>query len=307
MWKNGLQQRADRPVDQRIDAPLARSLVQTRRDPSHIGVPVPGSARYSAVALSIDRTRTSERRRLRRGRRRGLGAAAATGQAGVLQPLRRRRAARRARSPAATAGTRSAWRCTWATARCSAPSTRTSLRRSRCRRRCEGRPAALAEHLALWPLGRVSDRAHPARDELPALTGNRSARSPRPTWRHLLFGFVLGELERRLNAAPEPSPPEPEADVLEQRPRLARARAVAPSPGSSSRVRVLITGASGFAGGFLARDCASAGDDVVGISRTGAIPDGCGEGRAVDLLRRFGGLRGGRATSPRRSSTTWRR
>ena len=49
-------------------------------------------------------------------------------------------------------------------------------------------------------------------------------------------------------------------------------------------MRVLITGASGFAGGFLARDCASAGDDVVGISRTGAIPDGCGEGRAVDLL-----------------------
>ena len=52
----------------------------------------------------------------------------------------------------------------------------------------------------------------------------------------------------------------------------------------SRRVRVLITGASGFAGAFLARECAMAGDDVVGISRTGAIPDGCGEGRAVDLL-----------------------
>ncbi len=49
-------------------------------------------------------------------------------------------------------------------------------------------------------------------------------------------------------------------------------------------MRVLITGASGFAGRFLARECASAGDDVVGISRTGAIPDGCGQGLAVDLL-----------------------
>jgi GDP-4-dehydro-6-deoxy-D-mannose reductase len=49
-------------------------------------------------------------------------------------------------------------------------------------------------------------------------------------------------------------------------------------------VRVLITGASGFAGGFLARECAHAGDEVVGVSRSGEIPEGCGDGRAVDLL-----------------------
>jgi GDP-4-dehydro-6-deoxy-D-mannose reductase len=49
-------------------------------------------------------------------------------------------------------------------------------------------------------------------------------------------------------------------------------------------MRVLITGASGFAGGFLARDCVVSGDDVVGVSRTGLIPPGCGEGRPVDLL-----------------------
>lgn len=49
-------------------------------------------------------------------------------------------------------------------------------------------------------------------------------------------------------------------------------------------MRVLITGASGFAGGYLARDCTGAGDQVVGLSRRGAVPQGAGEGRVVDLL-----------------------
>jgi hypothetical protein len=75
----------------------------------------------------------------------------------------------------------------------------------------KGPACGLAEHLLLWPLGRVSDRAHPARDTLPTLTGNSRAFAL-ATWRHLVFGFVLGELERRLNAAPEPAPPEPEAE-----------------------------------------------------------------------------------------------
>jgi len=48
-------------------------------------------------------------------------------------------------------------------------------------------------------------------------------------------------------------------------------------------VRVLITGASGFAGSYLARACAAAGDHVVGVSRSGAPAGGCGEARAVDL------------------------
>jgi GDP-4-dehydro-6-deoxy-D-mannose reductase len=48
-------------------------------------------------------------------------------------------------------------------------------------------------------------------------------------------------------------------------------------------VRVLITGTSGFAGGYLARACTAAGDDVVGVSRSGAVPDAGGEGRAIDL------------------------
>jgi hypothetical protein len=65
---------------------------------------------------------------------------------------------------------------------------------------------ALSEHVALWPLGAVSDRLHPARRELPELRGNGRAFA-QATVRHLLFGLVLGELERRLNAAPEAAPP----------------------------------------------------------------------------------------------------
>jgi hypothetical protein len=68
-----------------------------------------------------------------------------------------------------------------------------------------GPAVALSEHLAVWPLTAVSDRLHPARKHLPGLTGNRKAFA-QATIRHLLFGLVLGELERRLNAAPEPAP-----------------------------------------------------------------------------------------------------
>jgi hypothetical protein len=57
---------------------------------------------------------------------------------------------------------------------------------------------AQAENFGLWPLGRLSDRFHPARAELPRLTGSRRALA-QATWRHLLFGVALGELERRLN------------------------------------------------------------------------------------------------------------
>ena len=58
--------------------------------------------------------------------------------------------------------------------------------------------AAMAEHFALWPLGRLSDRFHPARRELPKLTGNRRAFA-QAVWRHALFGISLGLLEQRLN------------------------------------------------------------------------------------------------------------
>jgi hypothetical protein len=72
--------------------------------------------------------------------------------------------------------------------------------------------AALAEHFATWPLGLLSDRYHPRRDDLPDLTGNPRALA-QSTWRHLLFGVVFGELERRLNRTDEELPPAYEAYV----------------------------------------------------------------------------------------------
>jgi hypothetical protein len=64
-----------------------------------------------------------------------------------------------------------------------------------------GPAAGLAEHLATWPLTLLVDRVHPARDELPRLTGSARA-FMQATWRHVIFGAVLGELERRLNRPP---------------------------------------------------------------------------------------------------------
>jgi hypothetical protein len=64
----------------------------------------------------------------------------------------------------------------------------------------------LAEHLATWPLTVVVDRLHPARDEMPRLAASWRAFA-QATWRHALFGVVMGELERRLNAPPDPDVP----------------------------------------------------------------------------------------------------
>jgi len=74
-----------------------------------------------------------------------------------------------------------------------------------------GPAVALTEHVVLWPLGALSDRLHPAREQLPGLGGNRRAFA-QGVWRHVLFGLVLGELERRLNDEPEPTAAQAEAD-----------------------------------------------------------------------------------------------
>jgi hypothetical protein len=69
-----------------------------------------------------------------------------------------------------------------------------------------GLTAALAQNMAFWPLGAVSDRHHPASKDLVPLAGNRRAFA-QATWRHALFGLALGVLEHRLNASREAEPP----------------------------------------------------------------------------------------------------
>jgi hypothetical protein len=66
--------------------------------------------------------------------------------------------------------------------------------------------AALGENFATWPLIALAERVHPARKGLPKMVGNPRALA-QATWRHLLFGFVMGELERRLNAPEEAEVP----------------------------------------------------------------------------------------------------
>jgi hypothetical protein len=63
---------------------------------------------------------------------------------------------------------------------------------------------AMAEHLASWPLLRFQS-LHPAARQMPKLWGDRNA-FLQATWRHFLFGAVLGELERRLNPPPDEVP-----------------------------------------------------------------------------------------------------
>jgi len=64
----------------------------------------------------------------------------------------------------------------------------------------------LAECFATWPGTRLLDRVHPAAGDFPPLWGNPRALA-QAAWRHALFGFVLGELERRLNPpADTPAP-----------------------------------------------------------------------------------------------------
>ena len=65
--------------------------------------------------------------------------------------------------------------------------------------------AGMAEHVASWPLTALLP-LHPAADDFPPLFANPRALA-QATWRHMLFGVVLGELERRLNAPPDADVP----------------------------------------------------------------------------------------------------
>ncbi|CAN5555973.1 hypothetical protein BH24ACT24_BH24ACT24_09260 [soil metagenome] len=67
--------------------------------------------------------------------------------------------------------------------------------------------AAQVENFGLFPLLTLSDRIHPARGELEAFGGSARALA-QATWRHAIFGAVLGLLEARLNAERHAEPPE---------------------------------------------------------------------------------------------------
>jgi hypothetical protein len=67
-----------------------------------------------------------------------------------------------------------------------------------------GPAAGLGEHVVSWPATALTDRFHPARGELPVLL--RSWRAfAQATWRHVLFGALLGELERRIGRSSSPT------------------------------------------------------------------------------------------------------
>ena len=63
-----------------------------------------------------------------------------------------------------------------------------------------GVAAGMTEHLATWPSLRFIG-LHPASHRFPRMWGNHAAFA-QATWRHALFGAVLGTLEARLNPAP---------------------------------------------------------------------------------------------------------
>jgi hypothetical protein len=70
-----------------------------------------------------------------------------------------------------------------------------------------GMLAGLAEHAASWPLVGLVDRHHPARGDMPTLWGNKRALL-QATWRHALFGAVLGGLEVLINDRSADEPPD---------------------------------------------------------------------------------------------------
>lgn len=96
-----------------------------------------------------------------------------------------------------------------------------------------GLTAAMIEHLATWPLVRVVDRIHPARRELPTLAGSRRAFA-QATWRHLLFGLVLGLVEARLNP-PAAGDPDERPDTASRAAVEASAMAPLTPPGGRGR------------------------------------------------------------------------
>ena len=161
------------PVDEQVGALLPAPSRAAPRDPSTQRLPVGATpVTVSRVELGFDRTRTL------RGAVCGavaadcLGAPAAARQGRLRLALRRRRAARQGASRAATAGMPSDFAM-------HVPNGAAVRRRLRQPRSDAAGSAGAAGTVAprssstslIWPLGAVSDRVHPARDELPTLVG----------------------------------------------------------------------------------------------------------------------------------------
>jgi hypothetical protein len=64
---------------------------------------------------------------------------------------------------------------------------------------------AMAENFGTWGAVGLVDRLHPARKELEPLSGNARALAA-ATWRHAVFGAVLGLIEDRLNPTEDAEP-----------------------------------------------------------------------------------------------------
>ena len=64
----------------------------------------------------------------------------------------------------------------------------------RRRRKLSAVKLAMAEHLALFPIGLVVDRIHPARGQAGVERVFGARAFAQATWRHFVFGSVLGRL-----------------------------------------------------------------------------------------------------------------
>lgn len=73
-----------------------------------------------------------------------------------------------------------------------------------------GLTAGLGEHLLTWPGTRFIG-LHPASGDMPKLWGSPAAFA-QATWRHALFGLVLGAVEARLNPPVDEAPEEFEVE-----------------------------------------------------------------------------------------------
>ncbi len=207
-----LQHAAEQPVDEWVGSVVPQPPVQYfvihrtlaypfRRWPLQLAV----------LSPTVDRTRTL--------RGAVCGAVAASVWA-LQQPLDKRAfaaatttsscSAGRCRGATTAAGIRSGWQCTSRTAPCSGPFTPTLPRAAAAGGGARAGVGAGRARCALAS-DRVTDRFHPARKRT-ADVEREPQRVRQAAWRHLVFGCVLGELDRRLSPPPESEAAEPEAD-----------------------------------------------------------------------------------------------